>query len=257
MSAVRKSKKAVSVILIICIVLCTAVFAFSAVKIIKKLCQYSGSDDFYEKTASEYIKVESAGSESESPGVSVPFSVDWNKLRNMNPDIIGWIYQEGTPLNYPVVHCDSNEKYNHRLIDGSYNDGGTLFADCRHVADFSKFNFVIYGHHMLNGSMFGNIANYKSQSYYDSHPVLWYATPDAVYRVELLAGVIIRVDDDLFLQYDTAEEFDHILQKAYANSTFKSKAGKTDIKNVLMLATCSYEYEGARYVLFGNPVKVG
>ena len=83
-----------------------------------------------------------------SEGERAPISVDFEALQGENPDIIGWLYCEGTPINYPIVQSEDNSYYLRRLTDGSYNANGTLFLDYRCARDFTDFNCVVYGHRM-------------------------------------------------------------------------------------------------------------
>ncbi len=114
----------------------------------------------------------------------------FEKLTAEYPDTVGWLYCEGTPINYPVVQSKDNLRYLRRLPDGRYNAAGSLFADyrCKEVA--ASGNYIIYGHNMKNGSMFGTLVRYKSQNYYDEHPTLYYLTPERTFRIELIAGFV-------------------------------------------------------------------
>ena len=87
----------------------------------------------------------------EASEADIPISVDFEKLTAEYPDIVGWLYCEGTPINYPVVQSKDNLRYLRRLPDGSYNAAGSLFADyrCKEVA--ASGNYIIYGHNMKNG----------------------------------------------------------------------------------------------------------
>ena len=43
-----------------------------------------------------------------------PLEVDWNELKAINPDIVGWIYVDALPtINYPVLKGEDNEYYLH------------------------------------------------------------------------------------------------------------------------------------------------
>ena len=42
----------------------------------------------------------------------IPFDVDWDKLKDINEDIIGWVYFTGLPqISYPVLQAKDNEYY--------------------------------------------------------------------------------------------------------------------------------------------------
>ena len=46
-------------------------------------------------------------------------TVDWDALREVNPDTVGWIYIPNTAINYPVVQGEDNEHYLTYDFDGS------------------------------------------------------------------------------------------------------------------------------------------
>ena len=91
-------------------------------------------------------------------------SLSFGQLRDINPDVCGWLTLDGTAIDYPVVQAEDNAKYLHRLFNGAYNACGTLFIDYRNLPEFQDPNTLIYGHHMRNGSMFKSITYYAEQS---------------------------------------------------------------------------------------------
>lgn len=188
----------------------------------------------------------------DDPAEGVPIQVDFEVLAETNGDIIGWLYSEDTPINLPVVQSSDNERYLRRLVDGSWNSSGALFADYRNAGDFSDPNTVIYGHNMKNGKMFGTLPNYKRQAYYDEHPQMWLLTPEGDYRVELVAGYVTSADSGVY-DFDQSEEAVlAAVQRAMERSTFTSGAEIAEGDRFLTLSTCSYAYDDARYVLIGR-----
>lgn len=187
---------------------------------------------------------------------TVPIRVDFDILHQENPDIVGWIYSPDTPINYPIVQGEDNQYYLHRMADGSYNAGGCIFMDFRNSSDLTDRNTLIYGHNMTNQSMFGTLCNYKDQSYYDKHPVLWILIPGTAYRVELIAGYVTPADSDSYSVFDSQEALDTHLQDILELSTFVPESIPEDIQQIVTLSTCSYEYNAARYVVVGNLVSI-
>jgi sortase B len=185
----------------------------------------------------------------ESQQEIAPIQVDFDLLWQENPDIVAWLYSPDTPIDFPVVQTTDNSYYLRRLLDGSYNASGTSFVDYRCSGDFSDFNTMIYGHNMKNDAMFGTLVNYKDQSYYDSHPVLYLITPAQAYRVDLVAGFQTSSEDDIYLlpqQSDTGQ-----VAQAAANSTFAAQTQIQPGQRYVTLSTCDYDYEEARFVLIG------
>ena len=211
--------------------------------VLKDPISQSSDTDFVseQKTEAEQFSHETA-----------PIEVDFDVLLGKNADIVGWLYSEDTPINLPVVQSSDNERYLRRLVDGSWNSSGALFADYRNAGDFSDPNTVIYGHNMKNGKMFGTLPNYKRQAYYDEHPQMWLLTPEGDYRVELVAGYVTSADSGVY-DFDQSEEAVlAAVQRAMERSTFTSGAEIAEGDRFLTLSTCSYAYDDARYVLIGR-----
>ena len=83
--------------------------------------------------------------------------VDFAALREINPDIVAWIYIEGTKVNYPIVQGEDNSYYLKHLFSGEWNGSGCIFLDFRNDASFADRHSIIYGHHMKNGTMFTDL----------------------------------------------------------------------------------------------------
>ncbi len=57
--------------------------------------------------------------------------VDFASLRETNGDIIAWLYQEDTAINYPVMQTDNNDYYLTHLFDGTYSKVGAYSRTSR------------------------------------------------------------------------------------------------------------------------------
>ena len=182
---------------------------------------------------------------------------DLDKFFSDYPDAIAWIYCPDTKIDYGVVEAENNDYYLHRFYDGSYSVSGSLFADCCNARDFSDDNTVIYGHNMGDGSKFAGIMNYKLQSYFDQHPVLYLSTPEMNYRLELFAGFLTDADSEAYLyQFNSPEEFSAWQQRMISQSDFRADVTPGPEDRIVTLSTCSYEYYDARYVVMGKLVPI-
>lgn len=190
-------------------------------------------------------------------GEAAPVSADFDVLQRENPDIIAWLYSEGTPINYPVVQAEDNKYYLRRLTDGSYNSNGTLFLDCRCAPDFSEFSSIIFGHRMKSKAMFGTLPEYAEQEYFEAHPVMWLLTPENDYRIELVAGFMTYAGSEVYEPMESEREKQEFLDNAISNSLFESNVRCSTEDRFVCLSTCSYEYENARLILLGKLVDLG
>lgn len=181
-----------------------------------------------------------------------PPKVDFESLKALNSDLTGWIYGPDTMINYPIVQGKDNDYYLTHTFDGKENRCGSIFMDSLNNADFTDTNNILHGHHMKNGSMFACLSKYADQSYYDTHPVLWLVTPEKTFRVDVFTGFVTKAEGDVWqIEFSDKEDYGGWLDKMTANSLFESDIKPETDDKIITLATCSYEYENARFVVMG------
>lgn len=181
----------------------------------------------------------------------LPIEINFEALKNENKDIIAWLYSEGTPINYPVVQARDNDYYLRRLIDGTYNQAGTIFVDYKNSSNFEDYNTIIYGHNMKNDTMFGTLIKYKNQEYFNEHQNMYLFTENKNFKIELFAGYITSSESDIYNFPKDMNSNEKLIKTAKEKSTFKSDVEVNSDDKIITLSTCSYDYENARYVLLG------
>lgn len=187
----------------------------------------------------------------EAPDLSAWPQVDFTQLSQINPDIVGWIFIEGTNINYPVVQGTDNDYYLRHLFDGTYNSSGCIFLDVGCASDFSDKHSIIYGHHMKDKSMFSGLMEYKDQTFYDEHSVALLVTPTAYYKIQFFSGY---VSDTWSNAWDLSfNEYEYIswLNEIQRRSCFEADYAPAKEDRVVTLSTCTYEFDTAKFVLHG------
>lgn len=230
------------VIRTIVLLLCIAGFCLAGYKLYDYYSEMKKGEDTVDKLKN--IAVTEV-----NEGEKAPISVDFAALKEENSDIIGWLYSNGTPINYPIVQASDNQYYLRRLTDGSYNSNGTLFMDFRDAADFGGFNTIIYGHRMKSKAMFGTLPGYLEQDYYNEHPVMYLLTPEKNYRLDIVSSFILRSDSDIYSPMETSEEKKAFLDKIASESAFKPNTEFGTDDRFVCLSTCTYEFENARLMV--------
>lgn len=235
-------------------IILTGIFAFSVYKIYAIQSEYKEGTSTYDDLSSLYVNEQSTNEEEQS---EIPVQIDFDKLKEVNGDIIGWIYNEGTVIDYPVVQGSDNQYYLHHLINGTYNSSGTPFLDKNMSKDFSDKNNIIYAHHMKNGSMFSSITKYKDINYYNEHKYMYLMTPTDNYRLEVFSAYITPADSDTYMRgFGENEEFAEYIKYITGQSSIKTDVNVTIKDKIVSLSTCSYEYENARFIVHCKAVKV-
>ena len=240
------------------------VFIFSGFQLLNILAGYRRESQQTQQEAEAYVQTlpkptlpsrPPASTESTEPDVSLPepeyapIQVDFEALLKDNPHVIGWIYSPGTPISYPIVQTENNTDYLRTGLDGSYRHGGTVFLDFRNPSDFSAPNSIIFGHNLLDDTMFGTLEDYQSQDYYDIHPTLYLLTPEADYRLEVIAGLSLDARDPLYRTDHNERTYETFLDRIFAASDFRSDFPREEILRTVSLSTCAYSSEDARYLL--------
>ena len=92
------------------------VFAVSAYKLYGIFSEYNKGDKEYQKIQDLVINTEKKDDTKEEA-----FSVDFEKLLEMNSDVVGWIrFDEPSEINYPVVQGRDNEEYLKRTFEAKH-----------------------------------------------------------------------------------------------------------------------------------------
>ena len=229
----KRSKSAFSFLKGALVIVLATVFLGSAGVVGYVMWQYSVSDALYSEARSDFVKLSG-----DATGEKPPIEVDFDDLLKKNPDIVGWIYCEDTPINYPVLHGKDNDQYLHTDYTGTYNFDGSIFVDYENSRGFVDSNTIVYGHHMNSGSMFASLVKWADQAYYDKHPVMWLLTPTQNYKVVLFSGHHVSAFSHMYdIIQQPCRKMDVLLARALVESDFKTDAYFKTTPNIVSLAS--------------------
>ena len=121
--------------------------------------------------------------------------VDFQKLMELNPDAAGWIQVKDTHIDYPVVQGRNDLEYASKDVYGEASLTGAIYLSAENRKDIVDCYNVIYGHHMDNGAMFGDLEHYKDEAYFKAHREGVFYTPERSYRLKVFAVVLTDAYD--------------------------------------------------------------
>ncbi len=191
-----------------------------------------------------------------------PLLEKYAALYEENHDLIGWLSIEGMVIDYPVMQCEDDEYYLHHDFYGNDSKYGCLYV--RNVADVDTpgTNFIIYGHNMKDGSMFGDLDLYRRESFCREHPIISFDTLYEERTYEVLAvfrSQVYHSGEDAFKYYQfyeaqTQEEFAYFYENIKALALYDTGVTAEFGDTFLTLSTCAYHVEDGRFVVVAKAV---
>ena len=176
--------------------------------------------------------------------------IDFPALQETNEEVIGWILIPDTQINYPLLQTTDNEYYLTHTWKKQYNAGGSVFMEQFCAGDMSDFNTIIYGHRMIDLSMFGSLKYYKDDSYRQEHPAVYIATPERIFRYEVFAAHEPGITELTYRLGITDDK----MKQAFLDFTLSRTVIDTGIvptteDRILTLSTCTGHGHDTRWVV--------
>ena len=256
----QKKKKKSDVLLTIALIVAIAVFCYAAFNLYHIYTEYKKGTDEYNQIEEMAVTERDADSaEVAGPNAQLkpPIEVDFDKLKSVNEDVVGWIYVDALPdISYPIVKGKDNQTYLHQTYEKNYNFAGTIFVDYENSGDFSDCNTLVYGHNMKNGSMFGHLKKFREDDrLYKQDKYFWILTPERNYRYEIISAYTTGVNSDTYTLFKgPGEEFEKYLETIKGYSEIQTDDTDLTIKDkIVTLSTCTGN-ESTRFVVQGKRV---
>ena len=198
--------------------------------------------------------IEENGEEVTVPMMRNP--IDFDQLKAVNEDIVGWLRIRALDISYPVVQGEDNDYYLHRTFERTDNFAGCLFMNCDNEADLTDQNTIIYGHNMKNGSMFGKLKNYNDPDVFKKSKYFWIYTPDLIYQYRIFSASVVNKIGLTYQITFTEDEFNQFVNQAFSSSVVDNTGVEvTREDRVVTLSTCTGD-DSTRFVVMGKLAQV-
>ena len=208
------------------IILFLIIFVISLYILINEFVEYKVSNDSNIELIENVIT---------NKGNEEKMDIQWEKIKNINQDIIGWIKIEDTNINYPILKDNNSLKYLKYTHDGKYNKNGSIFT-----LDEDPFNeriTTIHGHNMKNGLMFSELSKYMSEKFLKEHSTFYIYTEKQNYKATIFScySINVNTEENNIKWLDSDGEIDY-----YKNISKYSVEDIGQIDKIVKLSTCSY-----------------
>ena len=170
------------------------------------------------------------------------FQIDFNNLKQINPDVVGWIKVDGTEIEYPVVQTTNNDYYLTHNLEKKYSSSGWVFMDYKNTLDGKDKNKVIYAHNRRDGSMFGSLKNILTEEWQNekSNLTIPFITENSVEEYEVFSVYNIEKEDYyITTKFQNNKDFKEFIEKIKSRSQKNFGVEVNENDQILTLSTCA------------------
>ena len=190
--------------------------------------------------------------------IDTPFlNIDFTDLKRENNDTVAWIQVMGTNVDYPVVQTTDNRFYLLHTFDKSFNKAGWIFSDYRNNFKTLNFNSIIYGHGLLNDTMFGSLNKTLTDDWFQNkkNHIIKLTTLDSNMIFQIFSVYTIQKESYYITTYfQNSEKYLSFLKTIQKRSIFPFQTSLNTNDRILTLSTCKDDY-GKRIVIHAKLIK--
>ncbi|SHJ06618.1 sortase B [Dethiosulfatibacter aminovorans DSM 17477] len=171
-------------------------------------------------------------------------------------EVIGWVRIPGTGIDYPVVQTTDNEFYLTHNYKGDKDVKGAIYMDFRNDGIGDDRNYILYGHKMIDGSMFSDLVYYVQdgsyERYFYNYNTVKYDDYEEETEWKIFSVYVVDLDKEdyyLYTNYSDDEKYQAFIDRAYRRSLLDSDIEVTLEDEIMTLVTCSFWYENSRVII--------
>lgn len=165
---------------------------------------------------------------------------NFDALTAVNQETIAWIMIPETNISYPVCQHDDNQYYLNHTSQREASFVGSIFADYRLETPFREFNTILYGHRLLNQTMFSALKTYRQKEVWENQPYVYIYTPNQLYVYEIYS---VFQGDPTGISYHTSinakENRQNFIDYTLSNAEYNTGITPTTEDSILTLSTCT------------------
>lgn len=213
------------------------IFIIALIVSIVYICKWLLDNKANQKIADKVSEAIIDNSENEE----IEYKVDFEKLKEINNQIVAYLKVNGTKIEYAVVQAKDNNYYLRRNLDKKYNVGGSIFMDYKNKLDGTDKNIVIYGHNIKDGSMFGTLKNILDKEWYNNEEnyIIDLTTEKEKLKYQVFSVYKIENEDYYIDTKFKKNEFKKFVNKLKDRSIKDFEIEVTENDSILTLSTCA------------------
>lgn len=183
--------------------------------------------------------------------------VDFDMLREKNPDIFAWLYIPGTNIDMPVLqsHISDDHYKTHNAMDDA-DSAGALYTEMPNLMDMCDFNTIIHGNDLEEGSPFKELHLFEDADFFREHEEFCLYLPDNALTYEIFVAYYDE-ESDILRRHDYTtyggcqEHLEEIYGMRSMNRNFREGWEGLTPYHFLVTLDGSVREDGTQYVVIG------
>lgn len=153
-------------------------------------CQPDAPDVYNTTSATSATEASGVDATSVTEEVLPQNPINFEELQNINSDLYAWIKIPGTVIDYPVAQSSNEDDnyYLHHNYMGNYEFAGTIYSQRHNTKYFVERVTVLYGHNMLDGSMFASLHDFSDPEFFEENDTLYIYIPGHILTYKIFAA---------------------------------------------------------------------
>ena len=192
---------------------------------------------------------------------------EYKVIYQQHKKLIGWLKFDdkdiGGKYGFPVMQTEDNDYFLSHNSELKNDKNGAIFMDTNCDVLKPSTNFILYGHHMKSGAMFGNLDHYAKESYWKKYPYISFDTiyEKGIYQVMYVFRSHVFSEEEIAFKYYqftdciSATEFDSNMEEMAKMSLYDTGVTAQFGDQLLTLSTCDYQEQDGRFVVVCKKVK--
>ena len=182
--------------------------------------------------------------------------MDFTEIQKINPDAVGWVTIFNTNIDYPIMQGKDDLEYINKDLYGNSSLTGSIYLSAENDGEFFDSYNVMYGHHMDNGAMFGDVDKFADETYFMSHRKGELLTPRGVYDLNVFACLKTDAYNTEVYQISNLKhkKLDEIVQYLKNNADRFLEVNHTETQKIVAMSACANATTNGRVIIFCDAV---
>lgn len=249
------SNRIYNVVRVIALTIAAGVMIYSSYSLTESYLNYKEDEAKYAKINEMFVQDTDKNESDKNKKIDYSSSVktwvwDYKSMLEYNDEAKGYIKLDGTRIQYPIVEHSDNEFYLKRGSDKISNGAGAIFLDYR-TAGLEGDMCILYGHNMLDGSMFKDLMNFRKNDFCKKHPTfdVYAGYKHYIYYVFSVFSSKNTNEDVYQYGFESTGDFQNWINRVYSKSSYRFPCDKPDISDKIIMCSTCIDDDGNRQIV--------